>query len=77
MKSVRHYVSTKHIKSNYRSAFIGSILNFTILIFGFIAGNVFERFGAREEIQEKFFCLSFGSKKHLSFGLRFPTLRKS
>ena len=36
-----------HIKLNYRSAFIGSILNFTILIFGFIAGNVFERFGAR------------------------------
>ena len=29
------------------SAFIGSILNFTILIFGFIAGNTFERFGAR------------------------------
>ena len=28
-------------------AFIGSILNFTILIFGFIAGNTYEKFGAR------------------------------
>ena len=35
------------VKLNPLSAFIGSILNFTILIFGFIAGNVFERFGAR------------------------------
>lgn len=34
-------------RSAASTAFIGSILNFTILIFGFIAGNVFERFGAR------------------------------